>query len=287
MLVLATDFEELRERMLKSAREGIKEAYSSEEYALIQAINAELETSKAYNLVYERLTEWAGIYFPEKRFTNPKTLADFAMTEMHNETSGSGRKMNNDEKKAVIEFAQMSKDMDRSIVALDAYIKLASNRIMPNTTYLTDEKIAAELLSKAGSMDRLATMPAGTIQLLGAEKSLFKHLKFGSKPPKYGVLFKMPAVNTASRDARGRIARVYATKISIALKADHYTKNFIAKELKKTLDASIERIKSMPVKERKPEHDAGQKRHFVPHHGGNRHGKPGGGGNRHNFKQRR
>ncbi len=238
--------------MLKSAREGIKEAYSSEEYALIQAINAHLETSKSYNLVYERLTEWAGIYFPEKRFTNPKTLAEFALT-MVKEESKSGRKMNNDEKEAVEAFAHMSNDMEKALTSLDAYIKLASNRILPNTTFLTDEKIAAELLAKAGSMERIATMPASTIQLLGAEKSLFKHIKFGSKPPKYGVLFKMPVVNTASRETRGRIARIYATKISIALKADHYTKKFIAKELKKSLDATVEKIKNAPVKEKKPD----------------------------------
>ncbi len=242
--------------MLKSAKEGIKDAYSSEEYALIQAINAYLETSKSYNLVYERLTEWAGIYFPEKRFTNSKTLADFALSIAHDsqeEKSSIGRSMNEDEKKAIEGFAQMSKNMDAALSNLEEYIKQASNRMLPNVTYLTDEKIAAEMLSKAGSMERLATMPASTIQLLGAEKSLFKHIKFGSKPPKYGILFKMPAVNGAQRDTRGRIARVYATKISIALKADYYTKKFIAKELKKSLDAAIEKIKAAPPREKKKE----------------------------------
>ncbi|MFI5412276.1 MAG: hypothetical protein ACHQX1_00080 [Candidatus Micrarchaeales archaeon] len=271
---MATDFEELREKMLQSAKEGITEAYSSEEYALIQAINAHLETSKSYNLVYERLTEWAGIYFPEIRFTNPRTLSEFALLVTKNKIdyeslykiindekqakfihekakSTIGRKMNDDERKAIAGFAEMGNNMSDALVVLETYLKIASNRMLPNTTYLTDEKIAAELLSKAGSMERLATMPASTIQLLGAEKSLFKHLKYGSKPPKYGVLFKMTAVNGAQRDIRGRIARVYATKISIALKADHYTKNFIAKELKKSLDESIEKIKAAPIKEKK------------------------------------
>lgn len=252
---MATDFQELREKMLKSAKEGIKEAYSSEEYALIQAINAHLETSKSYNLTYERLTEWAGIYFPEKRFTNSRTLTEFALATMHSESSKIGRKMNEDEKTAIIEFAEMSKNMEKTLTGLEAYIKLAANRMLPNTTFLTDEKIAAELLSKAGSLERLATMPASTIQLLGAEKSLFKHLKFGSKPPKYGVLFKMPVVNSAQKDQRGRIARAYATKISIALKADYFTKNFIAKELKKNLDENVEKIKSSPAREKKHTQD--------------------------------
>lgn len=264
-------FEELRERMLKSAREGIKEAYSSEEYALIQAINAYLETNRSYNLTYERLTEWAGIYFPDKRFTNSRTLTEFALSiaQGAEAKSAMGRIMNEDEKKSLAAFAEMSRDMDQSMKALETYLKAATQRLLPNTTYLTDEKIAAELLSKAGSMERLATMPASTVQLLGAEKSLFKHLKFHSKPPKYGVIFKLPAINSASRDTRGRIARVYATKLTIALKADYYTKKFIAKELKESLDKAVDTIKAAPPREKRPQqgHDRFQK-------GQRRFGKP-------------
>ncbi|MEM0149807.1 MAG: hypothetical protein QXW10_02850, partial [Candidatus Micrarchaeaceae archaeon] len=101
-------------------------------------------------------------------------------------------------------------------------------------------------LSKAGSMERLATMPASTIQLLGAEKALFKHIKFGSKPPKYGVLFKLPAISNGKRSARGKIARLYATKISIALKADYFSKRFIADKLKEDIEKNMLRINSQP-----------------------------------------
>ncbi|MCW6160522.1 MAG: NOP58 family protein [Candidatus Micrarchaeales archaeon] len=292
-------FEELRAKMLASAKAGIQEAYSSEEYALIQAINAYLETNKSYNLTYERLTEWFGIYFPEIRVNNAKSLADLAllltkpeqpsieeikkiinneqMAKIIHEKSGKtiGRKMNLEEKKAVIEFAELSNNLLRVLTSLEDYIKIASERILPNTTYLTDEKIAAELLSKAGSMERLATMPASTVQLLGAEKSLFKHIKFGSKPPKYGVLFKLPVVNTAPREIRGRIARVYATKISIGLKADYYTKKFIGKELKKTLDETVQKIRSAPIKpkpqmqqyQQKPQEQRRGGQHRGPMHG--------------------
>ncbi len=276
-------FEELRQKMLKSAREGIKEAYSSEEYALIQAINAYLETNKSYNLAYERLTEWAGIYFPDRRFTSSRTLTEFALSvaQETNTKSAMGRVMNEDEKKSFGRFAEMSRNMDESMKALEVYLKAASTRILPNVTYLTDEKIAAELLSKAGSMERLATMPASTVQLLGAEKSLFKHLKFGSKPPKYGVIFKLPEVNSASRETRGRIARAYATKLTIALKADYYTKKFIAEGLKESLNKTIKMIKAAPVKEKKPDQQH-QKWRPRPERGGGQGGKwqkgPGGPG---------
>ncbi len=271
-------FEEMREKMLASAKQGIKSAYSSEEYALIQAMNAYLETTKSMNLMYERLTEWYGIYFPEIRMTSPKSLASLAVIMTGKDAdqariadaigdegkaksvyekamSTIGREMTDNERKALIRFAEMTNDTISALEELEVYIKYAATKLMPNATYLTDEKIAAELLSKAGSLERLATMPASTVQLLGAEKALFKHIKFGSKPPKYGVLFKFPAIGSAGREMRGRIARAYATKLCTALKADYFTKKFIADQLKKTLDETVERIRASPPK---PKPQAGQ-----------------------------
>ncbi len=267
-------FEEIRERMLKSAKQGISEAYKSEEYALMQAVNAQIETSRSYNLAYERLSEWYGIYFPEVRMSNPTTLArlvialnhkgidDRAIEEAIKDSAKAeeiykkaqstiGRKMDMGESRAIVGFANLAISLGASLEELDLYIKEAATRLMPNTTYLTDHMIAAELLSKAGSLERLATMPAGTVQLLGAEKALFKHIKFGSRPPKYGILFKLPDITNAQREIRGRIARVYATKICIALKADYFSKNFIAEKLKKDLDESIKRIKEKPITPKK------------------------------------
>ena len=261
------DFRKRREGMLKHVRESIKSEYQNEEHALIQAINAYDETSRSYNLAFERLTEWYGIYFPEVKVPNPKSLAELVAVlndkenmsreaiqrvindpdkteSIFNKASASmGRAMNEGERSAILAFARMSSDMNTAMDGLDAYIKATSEKLMPNTTYLTDDKIAAKLLSKAGSLERLAMMPASTIQLLGAEKALFKHIKFGSKPPKYGLLFNMPAISNAPRNARGKIARAYATKISIGLKGDYFTKKFIGEKLKSDLEGTIERIK--------------------------------------------
>jgi len=268
------DFEGLREKMFKKVRMEISSAYANEEYALIQAINAYNETSKSYNLAYERLSEWFGLYFPEIDVGSPRALAGLASVligedytyesilkiindektaksiyeKAHNTI---GRKANKNESIVVLEFAELAKRFADTLDSLENYIKIATEQIMPNTTYLTEPRIAAELLSKAGSLERLATMPAGTIQLLGAENALFKHLKYGSRPPKYGVLFKLADIGTAPKELKGAIARIYATKISIALKADYYTKNFIAKELKQDIKTSIERLKSKPRKQKK------------------------------------
>lgn len=262
---------DLRKMLIGKTKAQISEAYASEEFALIQAINAYLELSKQYNLINERLAEWNGIYVPELRMNNVDSLARVAIAISSGEinmdllksilpeegkaesaykriSESMGRKMNADESTVFKSFAEYSISTQKAMVDLEAYLKLATNRILPNATYLTDEKIAAELLSKAGSMERLANFSAGTIQLLGAEKALFKHIKYGSKPPKYGVLFKLSAVTSAPKGMKGKIARAYATKLAIAIRADYFSKRFIAEDLKKDLQESIKRMKEAPPK---------------------------------------
>lgn len=191
-------------------------------------------------------------------------------------TESMGRRMTGGEKPALLSFAEMSKGINKTMKELDDYIKDCATRIMPNTTYITDHKIAAELLARAGSMERLANMPASTVQLLGAEKALFKHIKFGSKPPKYGVIFKLPDVTNAQREKKGRIARTYAAKICIALKADYFSKNFIAEKLKAQLE---ENVKKITEKEIAPRAEQQQ------HGGFDRRGRGGQGNNRNQWQR--
>lgn len=283
--------------MIKGAKEKIKLNYESEEYALIQSINAYNEALRSQNLFYERLTEWYGLYFPEISISSPKALASLAMIlnsdrgigkeaiesavsdpskaeSIANKLESSiGRRMGDEEKNVVVEYAKMLFEISDTIEKLDSYISAAVHRMLPNAAYITEDKIAAELLSKAGSMERLATFPASTIQLLGAEKALFKHIKFGSKPPKYGVIFKLPEIANARKDVKGRIARLYAAKLAMALKADYYTHNFIADKLKKDIEDGIKRINDSPVKE-KPKNTQRnyQQRRGTPRNFGDKHG---------------
>lgn len=259
--------------MLSEVKNEIKSGYSSEEYTLIQAVNAYDEVLRSYNLFSERLTEWYLLYYPNIRVQSPNLLADLIkvidnkdeltlenINSVVNDVNKSktiyekataeniGKEISPEEAYIVERYAELIKKSNETLEELQKYIDTTANKLMPNTVYLTNSLTASELLNKAGSMEKLSIMPSSTIQLLGAENALFKHIKFGSKPPKYGLLFKLPEINTARRDTKGRIARVYANKISIALKADYYTKNFIAKELKESLDSSISRISKSPVK---------------------------------------
>jgi len=95
--------------------------------------------------------------------------------------------------------------------------------IAPNLTSLVGEIVAARLISHAGSLTNLAKFPASTVQILGAEKALFRALKTRGKTPKYGLLFHSTFIGRASTVHKGRISRFLANKCSIASRIDSFT----------------------------------------------------------------
>lgn len=101
------------------------------------------------------------------------------------------------------------------------FLRAKVQTLMPNTSDLVGDDIAIELLYLAGSIRNLALMPASTIQVLGAEKALFKHIIHGSPPPKHGVIFKIKGMSSMRTGDRGKVARHIAGKIAIAARADY------------------------------------------------------------------
>jgi len=97
------------------------------------------------------------------------------------------------------------------------------NDIAPNLTSLIGEVVGARLISHAGSLSNLAKCPASTLQILGAEKALFRALKTRGNTPKYGLIFHSSFIGRASARNKGRRARYLANKCSIASRIDCYS----------------------------------------------------------------
>ena len=108
--------------------------------------------------------------------------------------------------------------------------------ITPNTYSILGSILTARLISLAGGLRQLALLPASTIQILGAEKAFFRFRREGGKPPKHGVIFQHPFINKTPPYIRGKYARFLASRISLALKADFFTKKDISNLLKKDLE---------------------------------------------------
>ena len=122
-------------------------------------------------------------------------------------------------------------DIERYREQMSEYIGMLVEESAPNVAYLAGPVLGGKLIDKAGGLRRLAMMSASTIQILGAEKAMFRALKTNAKPPKHGLLFQHPYVHNAPRRRRGSRARSLAAKIAIAARADEFSGNFIAKEL--------------------------------------------------------
>ena len=95
-----------------------------------------------------------------------------------------------------------------------------TNQVAPNLQALIGDLVGARLISHAGSLTNLAKYPASTVQILGAEKALFRALKTKGNTPKYGLIFHSSFIGKASSKNKGRISRYLANKASIASRID-------------------------------------------------------------------
>lgn len=253
-----------RKRMMARARAGVTAAMLKRDNVLVQTVSAVDEINKTANLLSERLQEWYGLYFPELKLPDQKKYAEVvikldkqnydeaAIAELVGEAKAKeiGLKAaasmgvalspidHEEMKKLALELKRLYDLRDE----LEEYEKKVATELCPNISLLCEPALAAKLVAQAGSLERLSLMPASTVQVLGAEKALFKHLKSGSPPPKHGLIFQHALISTSPKKARGKIARALATNIAIAVKADAISKNFIAVKLKERFEKRAKEV---------------------------------------------
>merc|ERR1711972_309385 len=106
---------------------------------------------------------------------------------------------------------------------LQEYLRSKMDSVAPNLAALIGDIVGARLISHAGSITNLAKYPASTIQILGAEKALFRALKKKGNTPKYGLIFHSTFIGRAAQKNKGRISRYLANKASIASRLDCFS----------------------------------------------------------------
>lgn len=231
---------------LSSSR--VKEASERLDLHIIQSINALDELDKIINTVGARLREWYGLHFPELDNLIQSLIAYAEIVSRaglrQNITAEilQGAGMQDKKVEVILDAARRSKggDMTPENLAivkrladqvisqsdlrrvLADHVEVAMETVAPNVKELLTVTVGARIIAKAGSLARLATLPASTIQVLGAEKALFRALKTGARPPKHGLLFQHPLVHSAPKWQRGKIARAIASKVAIAARIDYY-----------------------------------------------------------------
>merc|ERR1712086_361584 len=117
-------------------------------------------------------------------------------------------------------FAQRVVSLAKYRKNLHVYLQKKMDACAPNLSALIGEQVGARLIAHAGSLTNLAKYPASTVQILGAEKALFRALKTKGNTPKYGLIFHSSFIGRASQKNKGRISRYLANKASIASRID-------------------------------------------------------------------
>jgi nucleolar protein 56 len=244
----------LHEAMVRLARTRVRRATGPEDH-LRQAVGALDEILEQENALQERLREWYGLHFPELAPTvDPSSYVDLIATHGRRERmpvsrpDSVGSVLEEPEEEQLKAFAGLAKSVGERRKAIESYVERSVRALAPNVAELAGPMIAARLISLAGGVQKLARAPAGTVQLLGAERALFRHLRTGSRPPKHGVLFQHPWVHRAPRWQRGAVARAFAGRIAMAARADAYTKRRIAPALLEDLGKAIEEIRRRKTK---------------------------------------
>ena len=220
------------------------------DHLIIQASNNIEEIDKVANNLSERLREWYELYNPEfsKSIESDEKFAELIQKKTKDELLSEIKMTAEESMGAEFDKKQLEPIMDlaRGITSLfelrakqTEYVQKMMQEIMPNINAVAGSMIGAKLLSIAGSLEKIALFPASTIQLLGAEKALFRHIKTGAKPPKFGVIINHPIVARAKPDTKGKVARMLADKISIASKIDFFKGEFRGDKLRAEVEAKF------------------------------------------------
>ncbi|KAH0481211.1 MAG: hypothetical protein KVP17_003574 [Porospora cf. gigantea B] len=131
-----------------------------------------------------------------------------------------GTEIGQDDLNKIFDLADTVLELTEYRASLADYLKFRMEAIAPNLTYVVGELVGARLVAHAGSLVNLAKFPSSTVQILGAEKALFRALKTKKNTPKYGLIYHATLVGQSVPKLKGKISRTLAAKLSLACRVD-------------------------------------------------------------------
>jgi len=155
-------------------------------------------------------TNFSKVNVPEEIATEVKAAAETSM----------GTEITEEDYANILTLCERVIELTEYRASLAEYLKLRMNAIAPNLTYMVGELVGARLISHAGSLMSLAKHPSSTVQILGAEKALFRALKTKKSTPKYGLIYHASLVGQSAPNLKGKISRVLAAKLSLCCRVD-------------------------------------------------------------------
>jgi len=246
----------------------VKRAVEKRDLVVVQVIQTIDDLDKTLNLFMSRAREWYGLHFPEldrlveKHETYARLVASLGGRENFTVENLEKEGLPRAKAEFTAEAARVSMgaELDEGDIAqiqaickntlnlydvrqkLEGYLESTMGDVAPNIRALAGSVLGARLIALAGGLTSMAKMPASTIQVLGAEKALFRALKTGARPPKHGIIFQHPLIHEAKRWQRGKVARALAGKLAIAARTDAFSGKYAGDELQVGLEKRISEI---------------------------------------------
>ncbi len=217
----------------------------NEDNLIIQTIDNISEIDKVTNILVKRLREWYSLYFPEldRKIENNKDYAQLIIKKDKDSLTkdlkikfSMGASLRKEDVSQIIELAKHANSLYLLREKNEKYLESIMQKYCKNLNFLAGTLVSAKLIAQAGSLKKLSLFPASTIQVLGAEKALFRHITTGARTPKYGIIMQHPFVQNARKEIKGKAARTLADKISIAAKLDYFKGDFKAPSIKKEME---------------------------------------------------
>ena len=197
------DIKDLRDASIIQTEKRILDSLTSDKN-LIQAIQALDDVHTSSNLLSERLCTWQAHTTGKSRGVVDSLLNKESLPF------------------PISNLKDTYLNLQILIDNLSKYIDEEAPKVFPEMVKLLDAQLTVRLVSFAGSLAKLARLPSSTIQLLCAEKALFRHMSDGSLPPKHGILYQHPSVKGTHNKKKGKVTRYLASKLAIASKIDFY-----------------------------------------------------------------
>lgn len=253
----------------KIARERLSKAGEKKDLIISETVTLTEELAKMVNNLVSHLKDFYGYHFPEledivednetyvKIIASTGSKGEMSVEKLENLTESKDLAHEIVEAKKLSvkagfkeETVHLLQEIARKALALSNLRGFLLNHLeklmregAPNITTLVGPTIGAKLIKEIGGLGKMAKSPSSTIQVVGAEKALFRAMHGKGTPPKHGIIFQDPRIHNAPEEQRGKIARAIANKLAIAARIDYFSNKDKSEKLKQELKDRIEEIK--------------------------------------------